>query len=119
MSLPQAVFKSLTPMIPTGGSLAEAVAFYTDKLGFTLAWQDGEMAEVTRGSVAFHLVANNNREWALNSSYSIGVSNLEALHHEYGGPGIQVGPLETKPWGRLEFHLIVPSGVCFQFYEQA
>lgn len=24
---------------------------------------------------------------------------------------------QKKPWGRSEFHLVVPSGVCFQFYE--
>jgi hypothetical protein len=23
----------------------------------------------------------------------------------------------VKAWGRREFHLIVPSGVCLQFYE--
>ena len=28
------------------------------------------------------------------------------------------GPLELKAWGRREFHLIAPSGVCFQFYQR-
>jgi hypothetical protein len=24
---------------------------------------------------------------------------------------------EMRPWGRREVHLIVPSGICFQFYQ--
>jgi hypothetical protein len=23
----------------------------------------------------------------------------------------------VKPWGRREFHMIVPHGVCLQFYQ--
>jgi len=51
-----------------------------------------------------------------NASFSIGVSNLDALYEEYRGIPARVGPLEMKSWGRREFHMIVPSGVCFQFY---
>ncbi|MDP9111307.1 MAG: hypothetical protein M3M96_06725, partial [Candidatus Eremiobacteraeota bacterium] len=66
--------------------------------------------------VTFNLVRNANREWAENASFSIGVSDLEALHREYRDVPANVGPLEMKSWGRREFHLIVPSGVCLQFY---
>jgi hypothetical protein len=61
-------------------------------------------------------VENNNREWIENSSYSIGVSDLDALYEEFRKSSARVGPLEVKAWGRREFHMIVPSGVCFQFY---
>jgi hypothetical protein len=30
----------------------------------------------------------------------------------------EVGPREVKGWGRREFHMIVPSRVCFQFYQR-
>ena len=63
------------------------------------------------------LVTNDNRSWADNASFSIGVSDLEALYQEYREIPGRVGPLEMKAWGRLEFHMIVPSGVCLQFYE--
>ncbi len=56
--------------------------------------------------------------WADNASFSIGVSDLEALYQEYRNISGKVGALETKTWGRREFHLIVPSGVCFQFYQR-
>ena len=42
-----------------------------------------------------------------------------ARYAEYRALPAQIGPLEMKSWGRREFHLIVPPGVCFQFYEFA
>ena len=103
-------------MIPTGGSLTAALKFYKDELGFSVLWQSGTGAGIYRDSVSFNLVENNNREWIENSSYSIGVSDLDALYDEFRSSTARVGPLEVKAWGRREFHMIVPSGVCFQFY---
>ena len=109
---------SITPMIPTGPRLPEAVAFYRDHLGFSVAWEGGGMAGIERDHVAFHLVENSNREWARNASFSIGVSDLDALYQQYRSVPAMVGPLEVKAWGRREFHMIVPSGVCLQFYQR-
>jgi len=103
-------------MIPTGGSLAEALAFFTGQLGFSVTWQGRGGAGVARDGVSFNLVENNNPEWANNSSFSIAVSDLDALYEEYRRVDARVGSLEVKPWGRREFHMIVPSGVCLQFY---
>ena len=105
-------------MIPTGGSLAEAVKFFTEKMGFSVFWHSPTMAGIGRDAACFHLVKNSNREWAENSSHSIGVSDLDALYDEYRAIGARVGPLEMKSWGRREFHMIIPSGVCLQFYGQ-
>ena len=105
-------------MIPAGADLAAAVRFYTEQLGFAVTWQAGSMAGVRRGDVEFHLVQNTNREWAENASFSIGVTDLDSLYEEYRRLPAKVGPLEVKSWGRREFHMIVPSGVCLQFYEQ-
>jgi hypothetical protein len=76
------------------------------------------MAGVRRGNVELNLVENRDRVWAENASFSIGVDDLEALYDEYRASGVRVGPLEAKVWGRREFHLIVPSGVCLQFYQR-
>jgi hypothetical protein len=113
----KASFQSITPLIPAGSKLAEAIAFYTEYMGFSVLWQDNGMASIQRDSITFNLVVNDNRDWAENSSYSIGVSDLDALYEEYRHIPAKVGPLEVKPWGQREFHLIVPSGVCFQFYD--
>lgn len=108
---------SITPMIPAGSSLSEELAFYTGHMGFSVVWQDGGMAGIERDGVSFNLVENTSREWAENSSFSIAVSELEALYEEYRRIPAKVGPLEPKSWGRREFHMIVPSGVCLQFYQ--
>lgn len=108
---------SVTPMIPSGESLAAALAFYSENMGFSIVWQGGNMAGIARDDIAFNLVENNDRAWAENASFSIGVSDLEALYQEYRHIPAKVGPLEMKFWGRREFHMIVPSGVCLQFYQ--
>jgi hypothetical protein len=79
-------------------------------------WVAGGMAGITRDAVSFNLVENENPAWADNASFSIGVSDLDATYEQYRGITARVGPLEMQPWGRREFHIIVPSGVCFQFY---
>ncbi len=110
--------RSVVPLIPTGGSLADALVFYTRHMGFETIWRSDTMAGIRRDGIAFNLVVSAERAWADNASFSIGVSGLEALYEEYRRIPARVGPLEMKSWGRREFHMIVPSGVCLQFYEQ-
>jgi catechol 2,3-dioxygenase-like lactoylglutathione lyase family enzyme len=105
-------------MVPTGSGLAEAVKFYTEHMGFSVLWATETMAAIRRDDVSFHLVENSNREYIENTSFSIGVADLQALYEEYRRIPTNVGALEVTSWGRREFHMIVPSGVCFQFYQQ-
>jgi Glyoxalase/Bleomycin resistance protein/Dioxygenase superfamily len=113
----QATLLTVTPLVPAGPKLADALRFYTEQLGFAITWQGGEMAGVRRGGVEFNLVQNSNPVWADNASASIGVDDLDTLYSEYRTAPAQVGPLEAKSWGRREFHMILPSGVCLQFYQ--
>lgn len=113
----RSTLRSITPLIPAGNNFAEELDFYTQKMGFTVTWQNGGMAGIERDGVAFNLIENDTQAWMENASFSIGVSDLEALYDEYQNLPARVGPLEMKLWGRREFHLIVPSGVCFQFYQ--
>lgn len=111
--------QSITPLIPTGAqTLAQSILFFTEELGFSLLWQAESMASIRRDQIDFLLVDNNNREWADNASFSIGVSELDSLHIEYKNTTARLGALEMKFWGRREFHMVLPSGVCLQFYEK-
>ena len=112
-----AVFHAVTPLIPAGPSLVDALDFFSTQLGFAITWQADNMAGVRRGNVEFNLVTNSDRAWADNASFSIGVDNLDALYDEYKKVTAKIGALEMKFWGRREFHMILPSGVCFQFYQ--
>ena len=109
---------SITPLVPAGANLAAELAFYTRELGFAVSWQAGGMAGIRRGNVELNLIENDNRHWADNASFSIGVDDLDTLYREYRAVSARVGPLEMKSWGRREFHMIVPSGVCLQFYQR-
>jgi hypothetical protein len=119
MNSSTSVFRSVTPLLPAGESLSEALRFFRESLGFSIVWQSESMAGVSRDSVVLNLVENNNQEWAKNASYSFGVSDIELLYAEYKEIPARIGPLEMKPWGRREFHMIISSGVCLQFYEQS
>lgn len=115
----KASFLSVTPMIPAGSSLADGLLLFTEHLGFTALWQTDTMAGIQRDGIGFNLVENDLRAWADNASFSFGVSDLDALYDEYSKVPAIVGPVESKPWSRREFHMILPSGVCFQFYQQS
>lgn len=108
--------RTIVPLVPTGGTLNEALDFYITHLGFEVVRRGGNMAGVRRG-IQFNLIENNVREWADNMSMSIGVDDLDALYEEYRSVPARVGPLEVKSWGRREFRMIVPSGVCLQFHQ--
>lgn len=110
-------FQSVTPLVPAGAGLDAALEFYTVHMGFSVLWRNGGMAGVQRDLIQFNLVVNDDRNWAENTSFSIGVSDLDALYEEYRSIPAGVGPLEVKSWGRREFHLIIPSGICFQFFQ--
>ena len=112
-----ATLLNLTPLLPAGDDLDVGVRFFTEELGFALTWQAGSMAGVRRGRVEFNLVQNSTAAWAENASASIGVDDLAALYAEYRTTSARVGALELKSWGRREFHMILPSGVCLQFYQ--
>jgi hypothetical protein len=92
-------FGDVVPLIPAGVNLSEALAFYVNHMHFSVAWQGDKMAGIERDNVAFNLIENVNEAWAQNASFSVGVTELEALHREYRDMPASVGPLELKPWG--------------------
>ena len=112
-------FDSVTPLLPAGPSLDEALRLWVGHLGFHVTWQGPNMAGIARDGVSFNLMQSDDRYWAENSSYSIGVHGLVALYDAWVAsvPGVRIGALERKAWDRVEFHMILPSGVCLQFYE--
>ncbi len=110
-------FLTIVPLIPSGADFAAGLAFFVEHMGFRVLWQADGMAGIARDDVAFNLVQNDDQAWAENASFSIAVSNVADLYQEYLHLPAKVGPLEVKPWGRREFHIVIPSGVCLQFYE--
>ncbi len=113
----KSTFVSVTPLLPAGPKLDEALRYYVGHLGFRVRWQGPGIAGIERDGVSFNLLQSDDRHWAENSSHNIGVHDLGALYEELRNVPGRVGKIEEKPWGRVEFHLVEPNGVCFQFYE--
>jgi catechol 2,3-dioxygenase-like lactoylglutathione lyase family enzyme len=112
-----AALLSLTPLTPAGSDFEATLGFYVDHLGFSVVWRHGDSAGVRRGGVTLILMRSDDRHWAENTSFGIATDDLEALYEEYRILPVHVGPLELKAWGRREFHMIDPAGVCWQFYQ--
>ena len=108
---------SVTPLLPSGPDFEGELRIYTEQMGFSIVWQMDGMAGIARDGISFNLLRNDNTAWIENSSMSIGVKDLEALYAEYKNVPGRVSPIEMRPWGRREFHLVMRSGVCFQFYD--
>lgn len=109
--------QTIVPLIPSGEDFAAGLSFFVEEMGFKVVWEAEGIAGITRDNIAFNIVQNSTKDWADNASFSIGVSELENLYEEYKNLPTRVGALEIKPWGRREFHVVLGSGVCLQFFE--
>jgi uncharacterized glyoxalase superfamily protein PhnB len=120
----QPVLGNISPLIPAGGDMEKAIAFYEQQLGFTTIHKEGNpirMAIVKRDSAEIFLVKNDYKHLAESTSFRIQVNGIEQLYEEFQAKGGEIihpnGKLETKPWGPKEFVVIDPAGVCITFYE--
>lgn len=118
------VLKSISPVIPSGGNLETAIAFYEQKLGFTTIYKEGNpatIAIVKRNSAEILLQQNDDRHLAEWTTLRIQVEQIEQLYAELQTKGGEMihpnGKLQTKPWGMKEFAVIDSAGVCLTFYK--
>ncbi|MFB2969244.1 glyoxalase superfamily protein [Aerosakkonema sp. BLCC-F183] len=114
----------VTPIIPAGGDMEKAIAFYEKQLGFSKIHQEGNpvrMAIVKRDSAEIILQKNDDRHLAESTTFLIQVDGIAKLYEEFlaqdGGIIHPNGKLESKPWGMKEFTIVDPAGVCITFYE--
>jgi catechol 2,3-dioxygenase-like lactoylglutathione lyase family enzyme len=106
--------------------MTAAAAFFTDKLGFTLAFAYGEppfYAQVRRNGARLNLrhvdgpVYNGDiraREHLL--AAHIAVEEVKDLYLEYQSAGVAMHqPLRKKPWGAQDFIVLDPDGNLIGF----
>ncbi|GAB4379518.1 MAG: hypothetical protein Kow00121_33850 [Elainellaceae cyanobacterium] len=116
--------ESITPIIPAGQDVNQAVAFYQHQLGFTVLYLEGEpttMAVVKRDGAEIILQQNDDRHLAEWTTFRIRVNQIEQLYEEFQNRDASIihpnGQLQAKPWGTKEFAVLDPAGVCITFYE--
>lgn len=115
---------NISPIIPAGGDMEKALAFYEQQLGFTTTYKEGDpvtMAIVKRDSAEIFLQKNDDKHLAEWTTFRIQVEHIEQLYQELqaqgGGMIHPNGKLQAKPWGAKEFAVSDPAGVCITFYE--
>ena len=122
------MFKEINPIIGTR-DMRRAIAFYTQQLGFELAFptNGAEAADAEhpnyvvfrRDAVRIHMQFQYPHEMGTLRLRFL-VADPDALFAEYRGRGVESTPdgVEDKPWGTREFALYDPDRNAFTFYRQ-
>jgi uncharacterized glyoxalase superfamily protein PhnB len=108
----------VAPEIPVA-DLDAAVAYYVEKLGFTLAMMLPEhgYAIVERDGVALHLFADTENHHSP-ASFHIFTNGLEELLAELRQRGASIRQeIARKPWGNRDFRVRDVSGNEIKFSE--
>ena len=91
-----------------------SAAYYTEKLGFSVQWRDGNFGCVSRGDAAIML--SEGTQGCANTWTWLGVSDADALHEELVSRGAHIRtPPTNYPWGSREMHVFDVDGHVIRF----
>jgi uncharacterized glyoxalase superfamily protein PhnB len=105
-------FESLAPILAVD-DLHQALAFYRDLLGFTLAWCWGEppdLAGICRDAVEITLMARKDKPQG-RGRVSLRITDIDALYArlKQAGAAITV-PIGDRSYGLRDFRIVDPGG---------
>ncbi len=114
-----------------------STAFYRDRLGFTVAFQDEGFTKLQRDAVEVHLWVANDESWRTRDgtcpvvsgaesfisgthSCRIGMEDVDGLYRALQPLGIvhPNGQIEDMPWGTREFGITDPDNNLITFFER-
>lgn len=104
--------------IPVLASLGieESRAFYEERLGFEVVYQDDDYLIVRRDQMELHFWRTDDRQYPENTSCYIRGGQVAALHAEFEAAGVpRLSAFEVKPWSMKEFTLHDPHGNLLRF----
>lgn len=117
-------FTDVHPVIPAR-DVEESIAFYTEKLGFSLLWvgatdENGKPIYVGVGREGFrvHLQATVPGQSDAAPLIRIRTRDIDALYEEFSNAGVihEAGRIADQPWGNREFGLYDPNNAGLIFY---
>ena len=117
-------FPSACPEIPVS-SLARALDYYRERLGFTIDWSDEEigLAGLSRGGARLFMTDAGYRAALGNPAPIVlwinldGRDEVDALHAEWAGAGARIeSPPEAKPYRLYEFFARDLDGNVFRIF---
>ncbi len=106
----------VVPVLPAQ-DIAATAAFYREKLGSLVDYEDPTYIMLHREGLALHFWHCPDRNIAENSSCYVYVRGIEALYAEYQAARVihPNGPLEDKPCGMQEFTVLDLNGNAIRF----
>ncbi len=120
----KAFLKQVHPVIPVK-NVSEAITYYTERLGFTIAFKDAGdnpmYAGVIRDGIELHLQWHAEEEWKAGLdalSLRIYVDEVDLLFEEYSDRGVfhEHTSLKNTAWGTREFAFYDLSKNGLTFY---
>ena len=120
--MPTPNFRAVHPILPSQ-DVRRSIEYYTERLGFRLAFQDNAdapgYAGVIRDSVELHLQWHDPAEWDLACpSLRFLVADVDALFEEFKDRGVfhEQTALRDTAWGTREFAFFDPYKNGLTFY---
>jgi catechol 2,3-dioxygenase-like lactoylglutathione lyase family enzyme len=112
-------FEALHPLVGTR-DIEQALKFYTEMLGFVIAFRDGSTptnyAGLRRGKVEFHMQFQYPEEMSTIRLRFL-VSNPDSLLAEYREKNVKIqNDIRDTAWGTREFALYDLDGNALTFY---
>jgi hypothetical protein len=104
-------------------AIGAAVAFYHSVLGFSVVASDEATASLQRDDVRLGLVRKPNHKPEEAGSCAFAVANLDALHRELDGRGLDLGSIRIDEWGGKKYRVFflreAENGYCYCFSQPA
>lgn len=96
------------PELPVG-SVAAAVEYYRDVLGFKINYQQDDLGVMDRDAITI-LLTKRTEDTGI-GSFAVYVEDADALYSELLAKGAQIdGPPMSHPWGLRDFRIIDLDG---------
>lgn len=105
-----------TPELPVP-DLAEALAWYCDRLGFQIAWinEAGRIGAVAHGDCALFFRETDAAPHP--GTFWVFTDDVDAAAAEIAGRGVKiVAPVQDTAWGLRQFSIEDPYGNLFIFH---
>ena len=100
-------------------AIGPAVAFYQSVLGFSVVASDEATATLQRDDVRVGLIRKPDHKPEEAGSCAFAVANLDALHQELDGRGLDLGGIRIDEWDGKKYRVFflreAGNGYCYCF----
>jgi catechol 2,3-dioxygenase-like lactoylglutathione lyase family enzyme len=114
----QTRFEAITPRFPVA-DVETALAYYLDKLGFSLGWKWGSPlthANVCRDAISLDLISMPPESRGTAMAY-VAVAGVDAYYEALTARGVDASAIGDRDYGMRDFEVVDPDGNRLAFGE--